>query len=80
MGKPYLVLCLLLVQFSRCIVLVFVNLVTDGILGSFSTGTERSVGVLGNFLVGFLGGGGGGFLDGVRDVVAIKRKRERMNQ
>lgn len=69
-------MCLLLVQFSGSTVLVLVELVTDGILCGFSTGTDGSVGVLGNFLVGFLGGGGGGFLDGVRDVVTIKKEEK----
>jgi len=59
----------LLVEVSRLVVLLLVELVTDGILGSGGTSAEGSVRVLGNGLVGLLGASAGGALDGVSDVV-----------
>lgn len=59
----------LLVDISLSVVSLLVDLVADGITGSLSSGGERSVAVLGDVLVGFLGGSGTGTLDGLRDVV-----------
>lgn len=46
-----------------------VHLVTQGVLGGGGTGSEGGVGVLGDLLVALLGGGAGGLVDGVLDVV-----------
>lgn len=51
------------------VVSFLVNLVTDHIAGSVETSAELGVVVFGNALVGFLGGGRGGPLDGFGDVV-----------
>jgi hypothetical protein len=51
------------------VVSFLVNLVTDHIAGSLETSAELGVVVFGNALVGFLGGGRGGALDGFGDVV-----------
>lgn len=51
------------------VVSFLVNLVTDHIAGSLDTSAELGVAVFGNTLVGFLGGGRGGTLDGFGDVV-----------
>ena len=59
----------LLVDIGRAVVLLLVELVTDSILGSRGTSAERGVAVLGDLLVGLLGGGGKSTLDGVSDVV-----------
>lgn len=59
----------LLVDIGRSVVLLLVNLVADGILGGRRTSGNVGVVVLGDRLVGLLGGGAGGTLDGVRDVV-----------
>ena len=51
------------------VMLVLVELVTNGILGSRGTCSEGSLVVLGDLLVGLLGCLGGCTLDGVGDVV-----------
>lgn len=48
---------------------LLVDLVCDRVLGSRGTGTEGSVRVFSNLLVGFGGSVRGGALDGLRDVV-----------
>lgn len=53
-----------------------VHLVADGVLGCGSSAGDRSVVVLGNLLVGFLGCGGTGTLDSLRDVVAEEKRKE----
>ena len=59
----------LLVEIGRLVVLLLVELVTDGILGGGGTSANASVGVLGDLLVGLLAAGGSSALDGVSDVV-----------
>jgi len=49
-------------------VLGLVHLVTGSVLGSRSSGTDRCVVVLGDVLVGFLGGTGGHLVGLVTDV------------
>ena len=48
-------------------VLGLVDLVSHSVLGGGGTGVESGVAILGNVLVGLLGSGVGGTLDGVRD-------------
>lgn len=55
----------LLVDISLSVVCLLVELVGDSITAGLETGGEVGVAVLGNFLVGLLGGGGGGTLDGL---------------
>lgn len=64
-----LVLRGLLVNISLAVVLLFVELVTDGITGSLESGACVCVAILCDLLVGFLGGGGTGTLDGFANVV-----------
>ena len=59
----------LLVNIGSAVVLLLVHLVTDGVLGSGGAGADGGVAVLGNLLVGLLGGGGESALNGLRDVV-----------
>lgn len=54
---------------------LLVLLVTDGVNGSVRTGAQLGVGVLGDVLVGLLGGRGTGALDGLGDVVGGVLKR-----
>lgn len=60
-----------------------VDLVGDGVAGRGQTGSDGGVGVLGDLLVGLLGGGGAGSLDGLGNVVTEGgggvRKREEVN-
>lgn len=56
----HLVLGSLLVDISRGVVLLLVDLVANGVLASGQTGAEVGVAVLGDLLVGLLGAGGGG--------------------
>jgi hypothetical protein len=65
----------LLVDFGLTVVLGLVYLVREGILGSGGSGGEGSVGVLGDFLVTFLGGSGTSLLDGLGDVVTREGER-----
>lgn len=48
---------------------LLVLLVTDGVDGSAGAGADFGVGVLGDLLVGLLGSGGTGALNGLSDVV-----------
>lgn len=64
-----LVLGGLLVNVSLSVVLLLVKLVGDSVRGSLSSGAERSVTILCDVLVGFLGGRGTGSLDGLGNVV-----------
>lgn len=48
---------------------VLVDLVAQCVLGGAGAGAERSVGVLGDLLVGLLGGAGDGLVDLVRGKV-----------
>lgn len=48
---------------------LLVLLVTDGVDGGAGTGAPVGVGVLGDLLVGLLGSGGTGALNGLGDVV-----------
>jgi len=57
------------VDISLGVVDMLVLLVTDGIDGGAGTGVEAGIGVLGDLLVGLLGSGGTGTLNGLRDVV-----------
>jgi len=59
----------LLVDIGSAVVLLLVDLVTDGVLGGGGTGAEGGVAVLGNLLVALLGGSGESALNGLRDVV-----------
>lgn len=54
---------------SLSVVLLLVELVTKGVLGSRGTGGDVGVAVLSDVLVGLLGGGSTSSLDGLRDVV-----------
>lgn len=58
-----------LVDIGLNIVGLLVLLVDDGILSSGSAASEAGIVVLGDTLVGLLGGSGSGALDGLRDVV-----------
>jgi hypothetical protein len=58
----------LLVDICRSVVLLLVNLVTDGVLAGGKTGGGGGVAVLGDLLVTLLGGSGRGTLDGISDV------------
>lgn len=60
---------LTLVSIGLNIVGLLVLLVDDGILSGGSAASEAGIVVLGDTLVGFLGGSGSGALDGLRDVV-----------
>lgn len=51
------------------VVLGLVHLVSNGVLGGGCAGAQASITVLGDLLVGLLGGGGSGTLDGLGDVV-----------
>lgn len=58
-------------------------LVSEGVTGRRETGADGGVGVLGDLLVGLLGSGGGGTLDGLGDVVSgvldcVERKHRRI--
>jgi hypothetical protein len=59
----------LLVALGGSRVLALVQLVTNGVLSSGGAGGQVDVGVLGDLLVGLLGGGSGGLVDLVADVV-----------
>ncbi len=58
-----------LVDISLGVVGRLVELVSNGILGSGGTAAQGSIGILGDLLVGLLGGGGTGTLYALRDVV-----------
>lgn len=60
---------LTLVDISLGVVGLLVLLVTESVDGSVGTGAQLGVGVLGDVLVGLLGSGGTGALDGLGDVV-----------
>jgi hypothetical protein len=62
----------LLVGLGRALVLLLVDLVAGGVKGARGTVGDGVVAgdvALGLLLVGLLGGGGGGALDGLRDVL-----------
>jgi hypothetical protein len=59
----------LAVDVGLAVVGLLVKLVRDGITGGLGTGREAGVAVLGHVLVGLLGRGGTGALDGLADVV-----------
>lgn len=60
---------LTLVEIGLGIMRLLVLLVDDGILGSGSTGAQLGIIVLGDLLVGLLGGLGTGALDGLGNVL-----------
>jgi hypothetical protein len=64
-----LVLRGLLVDISLSVVGLLVDLVSDGITSSLKSGADGGIAVLGDVLVGFLGGSGTGALNGLSDVV-----------
>ena len=64
-----LVLGGLLVDVGLAVVGLLVDLVADSITGSLGAGSERRIAILGYALVGLLGSGGAGALDGLADVV-----------
>lgn len=64
-----LVLCGLVVNIGLSVVLLLVELVTDSIGGSLSSGAEGCITVLGDVLVGLLRCGRTGALDGLANVV-----------
>ena len=59
----------LLVDISLAVVGLLVDLVADGVAGGLGACSEAGVAVLGDGLVGLLGSGGAGALDGLADVV-----------
>ena len=59
----------LAVEIGLAVVGLLVELVADGITSSLGAGADAGVAVLGDLLVGLLGSGGGGSLDGLGDVV-----------
>jgi hypothetical protein len=58
-----------LVDISLGLVRLLVELVSDGVLGGRGAGTEGGIGILGDVLVGFVGGLSTGALDGLGYVV-----------
>lgn len=54
---------------SLGIVLLLIELVTEGVLGGRGTGGHVGIAVLGDVLVGLLGSGGTSSLDSLSDVV-----------
>ena len=75
-----LVLRGLLVHIGLALMLLLIKLVGDGIAGGLETGVDGSVAVLGHLLVGLLGSGGAGALDGLADVVGGLPEKERVSQ
>jgi len=59
----------LLVGLGRCVVLVLLGTVRDGVASGIEASADAGVVVLGDLLVGLLGSTVGGALDLVRDVV-----------
>ena len=71
-SAPYfshLVLSSFLVDIGLAVVSLLVDLVAHGVAGGLNAGAKLGIAVLGHVLVGFLGRGGAGALDGFLDVV-----------